>query len=68
LGRIEIPIWPGMTTEHLMCGALIRRSVISASAKNVRRDEIHIAFAILKSDHDRAKVSRRFKETHSFER
>src|SRR6516225_9803583 len=31
LARIEVPIWPGMTTEHLMCGALIRRSVISAS-------------------------------------
>src|SRR5437660_6359365 len=28
---MEVPIWPGMTTEHLMCGALIRRSVISAS-------------------------------------
>jgi hypothetical protein len=31
LARIEVPIWPGMTTEHLMCSALIRRSVISAS-------------------------------------
>src|SRR5205807_3568698 len=31
LARIEVPIWPGMTTEHLMCGALICRSVISAS-------------------------------------
>jgi hypothetical protein len=31
LARIEVPIWPGMTTEHLMCGALIRRSVINAS-------------------------------------
>src|SRR6516162_4322975 len=31
LARIEVPIWPGITTEHLMCGALIRRSVISAS-------------------------------------
>ena len=30
---IEVPIWPGMTTEHLMCGALIRRSVCSASLK-----------------------------------
>jgi hypothetical protein len=33
LARIEVPIWPGITTEHLMCGALIRRSVISASVK-----------------------------------
>ena len=28
---IEVPIWPGITTEHLMCGALRRRSLISAS-------------------------------------
>jgi len=33
LALIEVPIWPGMTTEHLMCGALMRRSVISASVK-----------------------------------
>jgi hypothetical protein len=33
LARIEVPIWPGMTTEHLMCGALICRSVISVSVK-----------------------------------
>jgi hypothetical protein len=26
-------MWPGMTTENLTCGALIRRSVISASVK-----------------------------------
>jgi hypothetical protein len=30
---IEVPIWPGITTEHLICGALIRRSAISASVK-----------------------------------
>ena len=24
-------MWPGITTEHLTCGALTRRSVISAS-------------------------------------
>ena len=28
---IEVPICPGMTTEHLMCGACTCRSVISAS-------------------------------------
>jgi hypothetical protein len=28
---MEVPIWPGMTTEHLICGALICRSAISAS-------------------------------------
>ena len=31
LETIEVPIWPGITTEHLMCGALSRRSLISAS-------------------------------------
>ena len=31
LDTIEVPIWPGITTEHLMCGALSRRSVINAS-------------------------------------
>ena len=31
LATIEVPMWPGMTTEHLMCGALRRRSLISAS-------------------------------------
>src|SRR6202008_2395856 len=30
---MSVPIWPGMTTEHLMCGALMPRSVISASVK-----------------------------------
>ncbi|HXC12610.1 MAG TPA: hypothetical protein VNV39_07190 [Stellaceae bacterium] len=30
---IEVPIWPGITTEHLTCGALILRSAISASVK-----------------------------------
>ena len=33
LAAIEVPIWPGITTEHLMCGALTRRSAISASVK-----------------------------------
>ena len=33
LATIEVPMWPGITTEHLMCGALSRRSVISASVK-----------------------------------
>ena len=33
LATIEVPIWPGITTEHLMCGALRRRSLISASVK-----------------------------------
>ena len=33
LTTIEVPIWPGMTTEHLMCGAFMRRSVCSASLK-----------------------------------
>ena len=33
LETIEVPIWPGITTEHLMCGALSRRSLISASVK-----------------------------------
>ena len=33
LPTIDVPIWPGMTTEHLMCGALILRSLISASVK-----------------------------------
>ena len=33
LVTIEVPMWPGMTTEHLTCGALMRRSVISASVK-----------------------------------
>src|SRR5260370_38059264 len=28
---IEVPIWPGITTEHLICGALSRRSLIKAS-------------------------------------
>jgi hypothetical protein len=31
LVRKPVPIWPGMTTETLMCGAFSRRSVISAS-------------------------------------
>ena len=26
-------MWPGITTEHLMCGALSLRSLISASVK-----------------------------------
>ena len=33
LVTIEVPMWPGMTTEHLMCGAFMRRSVCSASVK-----------------------------------
>ena len=33
LATIEVPMWPGMTTEHLMCGAFTRRSVMSASVK-----------------------------------
>jgi hypothetical protein len=33
LDTIEVPMWPGITTEHLMWGALSRRSVISASVK-----------------------------------
>ncbi len=33
LATIDVPMWPGITTEHLMCGALMRRSVISASVK-----------------------------------
>ena len=33
LETIEVPMWPGITTEHLMCGAFSRRSVISASVK-----------------------------------
>src|SRR6478736_5270997 len=28
---IEVPMWPGITTEHLICGAFSRRSLISAS-------------------------------------
>ena len=28
---MEVPMCPGITTEHLMCGALSRRSLISAS-------------------------------------
>jgi len=31
LAAIEVPIWPGITTEHLTCGALSRRSLIKAS-------------------------------------
>ena len=30
---MDVPMWPGMTTERLRCGALIRKSVISASVK-----------------------------------
>ena len=30
---MSVPMWPGITTEHLMCGALSRRSLISASVK-----------------------------------
>ena len=30
---IGVPMCPGMTTEHLMCGALTLRSLISASVK-----------------------------------
>ena len=34
LVTIEVPIWPGMTTEHLMCGAFMRQvGLISASVK-----------------------------------
>ena len=33
LETIEVPMCPGITTEHLMCGALTARSVISASVK-----------------------------------
>ena len=33
LATIDVPMCPGMTTEHLMCGAFTRRSVISASVK-----------------------------------
>ena len=33
LETIDVPMCPGMTTEHLMCGAFTRRSVISASVK-----------------------------------
>jgi len=33
LVTIEVPIWPGITTEHLMCGAFRRRSACSASLK-----------------------------------
>jgi len=28
---IEVPMWPGITTDTFTCGALTRRSVISAS-------------------------------------
>jgi hypothetical protein len=28
---MEVPVWPGNTTEHSIGGALIRTSVISAS-------------------------------------
>ena len=30
---MSVPMCPGMTTEHLMCGALSERSVIKASLK-----------------------------------
>ena len=30
---MSVPMWPGMTTEHLMCGAVRRRSVTRASVK-----------------------------------
>ena len=33
LAEIEVPMWPGITTEHLICGACTARSVISASVK-----------------------------------
>ncbi len=33
LATIDVPMCPGITTEHLMWGALIRRSVIRASEK-----------------------------------
>ena len=28
-----VPMWPGMTTDTLMCGALSLKSLISASLK-----------------------------------
>ena len=33
LVTIDVPIWPGMTTEHFTCGALSFRSFISDSEK-----------------------------------
>jgi hypothetical protein len=33
LATMDVPIWPGMTTETLMLGAVSARSVISASEK-----------------------------------
>jgi len=33
LNMIEVPMWPGITTEHPTCGAFSRRSEISASVK-----------------------------------
>ena len=35
LSRIEVPIWPGMTTEHLMCGALIIMSISRSARQHV---------------------------------
>ena len=30
---IDVPMWPGITTDAFRCGALMRKSVISASVK-----------------------------------
>ena len=33
LMMIEVPMWPGITTDTLTCGAFTRKSLISASLK-----------------------------------
>ena len=30
---IPVPMWPGITSDTLMCGALLRKSLTSASVK-----------------------------------
>ena len=41
LETIEVPIWPGITTEHLMCGAFRRRSLIRASVNPLPQILLH---------------------------
>ena len=38
LATIEVPMWPGMTTEHLMCGAFSRRSVMQRLGEALHRE------------------------------
>ena len=50
LATIEVPMWPGITTDTFTCGALTRRSVINASVMPSFVDSFDVVVAELGDD------------------